>query len=270
MNSMLESVVSPPPSPRTFVAGFATGFRAFLRAPAAFTRYRLWHYQIAPGIVSLLLGTGVLLLAYRSSRGLAEWLDEKIVIPWEWLDATVTWSIGIVAAFAWIVAFIFLHKQLVLVALAPLLGRLAELTVRGAEGESYRQRLGAAQAVGRAIRINLGGMTREIGLTLGCLLLALLPIVGPFLSAAGLLLVESRFLGIGLMDFPLEYRGLSVTESRRFTRERAGLASGLGAGYLLLMTIPFVGWMFAPTFGTVAGTLEALDELNSSPTLSQP
>ncbi len=246
---------------RTFLVGFMIGFRGFLRAPAALTRHRLWHYQIAPSLISLLLSVAVLYLAYQSSRGLALWLDEKITLPWVWLDATVTWSIGIVSVFAWIVAFVFLHKQLALIALAPLLGRLAELTVRGVEGENYRQRLTAPQAIGRAIRVNLAGISSEIGLTLGCLLLAFVPLVGPLLSAVGLLLVESRFLGFGLMDFPLEYRGLSVPESRQFVRERAGLASGLGAGYLLLMTIPFVGWMFAPTFGTVAGTLEALDEL---------
>lgn len=258
---------APPPSvdtePSSFIGGFLTGFRGFLRAPAALTRYRLWHYQIIPSLISLLLSVAVLFVAWKSSRGLAEWLDEKIVIPWGWLDATVTWSIGIVAALAWIVAFIFLHKQLALVALAPFLGRLAELTVRGAEGESYRQRLSAGQAIARALKINLAGLTREIGLTLLCLALGFVPLIGPFLSAGGLLLVESRFLGLGLMDFPLEYRGLTVAESRAFVRKHAGLASGLGAGYLLLMTIPFVGWMFAPTFGTVAGSLEALEKLNS-------
>ncbi|MEM1442081.1 MAG: hypothetical protein AAGF67_07035, partial [Verrucomicrobiota bacterium] len=69
----------------------------------------------------------------------------------------------------------------------------------------------------------------------------------------------------GLMDFPLENRGLSVAESDRFARDRTGLSIGLGAGYLFLMMIPFIGWMFAPTFGTVAGTLKAIDELEKDP-----
>ena len=44
-------------------------------------------------------------------------------------------------------------------------------------------------------------------------------------------------------------------------KRRTGCSTGVGAGYILLMLIPLVGWMFAPTFGTVAGTLVAIDEL---------
>lgn len=248
---------------RPFVSGFLVGFRGFLRSPGILTRYRLWHYQIIPGLISLFLSVVVITAAYFSAKHLALWLDEKIVIPWGWLDATVTWSIGIITIFAWLAAFIFFHKQLALVVLAPFLGRLAELTVRGAEGEAFRQRLTPIQAIKRALKINLGNVPKEIGMTLLFLLAGFIPFVGPIFSLVGLFLTESRFLGFGLMDFPLEYRGLTVDESRDFVRERVGLASGLGAGYLLLMAIPFVGWMFAPTLGTVAGTIEALDELES-------
>ena len=253
------------PRTRSFVSGFLVGFRAFLRAPGVLTRHRLWHYQIIPGLISIVLTLAVLAAAFFSAKHFALWLDEKIVIPWEWLDDTVTWSIGIITAIAWLAAFLFLHKQLALVVLAPFLGRLAELTVRGVEGKAYQQRLTPVQSIKRAAQINLGSILKEIGLTLGFVISGFLPVVGPVFSVTGLFLTESRFLGFGLMDFPLEYRGLTVAESRRFARERAGIATGLGAGYLLLMAIPFVGWMFAPTFGTVAGTIEALDELKPHP-----
>ena len=79
--------------------------------------------------------------------------------------------------------------------------------------------------------------------------------------------MQSKYLGYGLMDFPLEHRGLSVKQSDDFVRRHRPLSTGLGAGYLLLMMIPIVGWMFAPTFGTVAGTLKALEALEGpSPT----
>ena len=52
-----------------------------------------------------------------------------------------------------------------------------------------------------------------------------------------------------------------MADSDAFVKERKSLSIGLGSGYLLLMMIPFVGWMFAPTFGTVAGTLKAVEEL---------
>ena len=254
-----------PRQPGPFVSGFLSGFRGFLRAPGVLTRYRLWHYQIIPGLISLALTLVVLAAAFFSAKHFALWLDEKIVIPWGWLDETVTWSIGIITAIAWLAAFIFLHKQLALVVLAPFLGRLAELTVRGVEGKAYQQRLTPVQSIQRAIQINLGSILKEISLSLLFIASGFIPAIGPIFSVTGLFLTESRFLGFGLMDFPLEYRGLTVEESRRFVRERTGIATGLGAGYLLLMAIPFVGWMFAPTFGTVAGTIQALDELKAHP-----
>jgi hypothetical protein len=39
---------------------------------------------------------------------------------------------------------------------------------------------------------------------------------------------------------------------------------GVGLGYQLLLMIPLLGWMFAPTFGTVAGTIRSIEEMRKS------
>lgn len=247
---------------QNFLTGFLRGLRGFLRVPAILTRYKLWHYQLLPAFLSLALSLGVLAGVFFSARGLAGWLDGLIEIPVPWIDEMVTLSIGIFSFLAMVVAFVFLHKHLVLICLAPFLGRLAMRTVRGIEGEKFREVLPFWEAIGRSIKINLRYIVRELGFTLLFLFIGLIiPAVGTVFSTVMIFMNESRFAGFGLIDFPLEYKGFKVPESVDYAKNHTGLATGLGAGYLLILLIPIVGWMFAPTFATIAGTIEALDDL---------
>ena len=158
--------------------------------------------------------------------------------------------------------FLFVHKHVVLILLSPFLGKIAEETVKAVKGEEFAEsELTFTQSLVRSTRVNLMYIFRELLTNLLFLALGVIPLIGSLVSAVGMFATQSKFLGYGLMDFPLEHRGLSMTESIAFVRKRDGLSMGLGAGYLLMMLVPLVGWMFAPTFGTVAGTLAALDEL---------
>jgi CysZ protein len=130
------------------------------------------------------------------------------------------------------------------------------------KGEDFvKTDIGIGPAIARGAKINLRYITREIFTNLIFLACGIIPVIGSIISASGMFFTQARFLGYGLMDFPLENRGLTVDESDDFVRERAGLSVGIGGGYMLIMAIPFVGWMFAPTFGTVAGTIRAIEEL---------
>ena len=229
-------------------------------------KHGLWPYQLVPAVISLILTTAMLVGFYLTTAGFAGWIDQIISIPIEWLDTTVTITITILALLLVIGAFIFLQKHIILILLAPFLGKIAEETLRALQGSSFsHSHLSVKESLFRSANINLRYLLREIGTNLLFLLCGLIPVIGSLLSAAGMFVTQSKFLGYGLMDFPLENQGLSVEESDGFVKERKGIAIGLGAGYILLMTIPFVGWMFAPTFGTVAGTIRMNEEMNPAP-----
>jgi CysZ protein len=120
------------------------------------------------------------------------------------------------------------------------------------------------QALRRSAAINLRSIAIELTLTLPLAVLGLVPFVNLFTSAA-ILLISSRYAGNGLMDFPLEYRGLSVKESVAWCRSHKATATGIGLGYQVFLMVPVLGWMFAPTFATVAGTLRAIELAKQEP-----
>jgi CysZ protein len=156
------------------------------------------------------------------------------------------------------VIFLFLHKRIVLIALAPFLSQIAERITRAECGPQPDTTMTQWQSLRRSAAINLRSIAVELALTLPLAVLGLVPFVNLFTSAA-ILIISSRYAGNGLMDFPLEYRGLSVKESILWSRQHKATATGIGLGYQLFLMVPILGWMFAPTFGTIAGTLRAID-----------
>lgn len=254
---------------RSIVSQILSGLTAYFRVPRALFRYRLWPFQLLPAFISLVLSLILFAGIYFLAGHFSKWFDGLVEVPYQWLDDTVNVTIGILTFIALLAGFFFVHKHLALILLAPFLGAIAEETLKAVKGDSYiKSDLTVVQSLGRSAKINLQYILRELIANLLFLTCGVIPAIGSILSASGMFLTQSRFLGYGLMDFPLENRGLSVAESDRFARDRTGLSIGLGAGYLFLMMIPFIGWMFAPTFGTVAGTLRAIDELERDPQVS--
>lgn len=202
--------------------------------------------------------------AWHLSGDLGAWAENSFQFERDWLDKVVGWAVRFLAlAFSAVLLFL-LHKNIVLILLAPILGRLAETTLNLVLVEPVVNGNGFVSNIRRSVRVNVKNLVRELGFTLGAVLIGLvIPFVGALLAAALVFLIEARYCGYGLMDFPLEARGYDVRKSFEFTRTHRGVATGLGAGYLLMMLIPIFGWMIAPAFSTIAGTLESARTIQS-------
>ncbi|MEM1442997.1 MAG: EI24 domain-containing protein, partial [Verrucomicrobiota bacterium] len=228
---------------RSLVSQTFSGLSAYLRVPRALFRYRLWPFQLLPAAISLILSLILFAGVYFLAGSFSTWLDGLVEVPYQWLDDTINVTIGVLTFIALLAGFFFAHKHLALIILAPFLGAIAEETLKAVKGDSFiKSDLSFSQSLGRSAKINLQYIFREIIANLLFLACGIIPAIGSLLSASGMFLTQARFLGYGLMDFPLENRGLSVAESDRFARDRTGLSIGLGAGYLFLMMIPFIGW----------------------------
>jgi len=244
----------------------AAGLAAYRRVPGVLIRHGLWPYQMLPAFISLLMSVGLFIAFYLAADAFAGWLDGLVKIQVAWLDQALTVTMAVLTFLALLAGFIFVHKHLVLIVLSPFLGKIAEETVKAVKGAEYAEsKLTFSQSLVRSTKVNLHYIIRELFANLLFLAFGIVPVLGSAVSAVGMFVTQSKFLGYGLMDFPLEHRGLSMKESDAFVKARTPLSIGLGAGYLLLMLIPLIGWMFAPTFGTVAGTLKALEELEKEP-----
>lgn len=246
---------------RGFLPGFAMGLGAYLRVIPTLFRYKLWPAQFVPAFLSLLFSSVMITAFWFASTGLSNWIDAKVNLSDQWADEAVTSLSFIVALSIMILGFLLVHKHIILVILSPFLGKLAELTYRAVMEDDSTSPLTVPQSISRGVRINLGNITKEVLFNLLFLSCNIIPGFGQLIASVGLFLNQSRFMGFGLMDFPLEHKGLSVKESLQFVRSRTGCSTGVGAGYIILMLVPLFGWMFAPTFGTIAGTLVAIHEL---------
>ncbi len=251
----------PQPLRRRFLPGFLMGLGAYFRVIPTLFQYKLWSVQFVPALISLVLSLTMVSIFWFTSAGLTKWVDSQIVVPWAWMDTAINSVTQISTFIIMLLLFLIVQKHVVLVVLSPFLGKLAEATYRAVMNDNSTSPLTVPQSLWRGIRINFGNISKEVFFNLFFLCCNFIPIIGQLTASIGLFINQSRFMGFGLMDFPLEHRGLSVKESLSFVKYRTGCSAGLGAGYIILMLIPLFGWMFAPTFGTIAGTLVAIKEL---------
>jgi CysZ protein len=224
--------------------------------------HKLWHFQLAPALLGLLLAFVLIAVAYFLTRDLGARFDAAVELPWAWLDTTLDWIAGILTFVALAAVFLFLHKHIALVVLAPFLGRLAENIVRSTRGQPREPAMDTIASIRRSAVINTRSIFGELALTVPLLIIGfVIPAIGPVTFTISFL-IQARYAGYGLVDFPLEYHGFDVRRSVEYTRENRAFATGIGTGYLILMGVPVIGWMLAPVFGTAAGTVATLEKLS--------
>lgn len=259
---------------RAFIPGLFHGLTTYFRVLPTLFKHRLWPMQFVPAFISLVLSTGMVTLFWFVGKFIADWIDVKVdLIPldsagewysglfnWTKLDQGISGTAGAIVFILLCVGFMFVHKHVILVLLSPLLGKLAEATFQRVKDDNSESPLTVMQSVSRGVRLNTSNLVKEVFLNLLFIACNLIPGFGQVIAAVGLFLNQSRFIGYSLMDTTIEHKGLNVKQSLDFVRRRNGHSAGVGAGYILMMFIPVLGWMFAPTFGTIAGTLVAIDE----------
>lgn len=241
------------------------GIRSYARALSLVLELRLWGYVIAPGLLSLFLGAGIIWLAIGAADNIGGWLVSWY--PWEWGKEVIE-KIANVFGGLLVAAFgLIIFKNLVLALASPIMSPLSEKVERYLTGQpaipfSLSQ---FASDLLRGIRISIRLIVREIFFTCLLLLLGLIPIFSPFVAVA-IFIVQSYYAGAGNIDFALE-RHFRVRESVRFVRQHRMLAIGNGIIYVLLL-FTGIGFLVALPLGVVAATVETVKRLNIQPKVS--
>ncbi len=93
------AVNSSPLSRPSFLAGFILGLKGYVRVPATLQRYGLWHYLLAPALVSLVLSFAILAVVILTATGLSWLVDRLVDVSIGWLDELINWMVGILMAF---------------------------------------------------------------------------------------------------------------------------------------------------------------------------
>lgn len=247
----------------SFQAEFSRGIKAYSEAHTVIFKYKLTKYLIIPAIVTVIY-SGLFFWLASSVAGSISTDAESY--PWwlSWMGSAIKWFMKTVYWVA-VAAFFFISiKYVVQVVLAPILSNLSvavEKKVLGLETPEITWKE-AIQDIGRSLLLAIRNSIHEF---FTCLALGLLPGVGQIASIA----VSSYFYGFGYMDYVMERKRMTIKQSVAFCRQHKGLAIGLGVVMYFLMLIPIVGWAFAPTYATVAATLETLRILKETNTGQQ-
>lgn len=216
------------------------------------------RYLALPIVVYLALLVGLIWLMYNNMN---RWLN--LILGWFGYDMGELEAWGFVVAIILQILMLFfmssLFKYTVLILLAPFLAFLSEKVEKDSLGTNYDFSIAQVlKDIVRAVRINLLNFAKEMVITIILALLAFIPVLG-LLSPVFLFVVQSYFLGYGLMDYNAERWRWSFKETETWMRKNKSAVTAVGLAFHGLFLIPFLGWIFAPSWSVIAGTKVALD-----------
>ncbi|AEE51720.1 EI24 domain-containing protein [Haliscomenobacter hydrossis] len=240
------------------IGAFLAGASAYGRAVQLCFKYRLWIYFLAPALISILLGGGMLYGVWMVSDDLGAWLSGFWPFQWgsKWIDNVAQVFGGLaVGAFGFII-----FRNLVLALAGPFMSLLSERVEHHLRGEKSApfSMSGFLSDLLRGIRISIRLIVRELFFTVLLLLLGLIPGLA-MLTTPMIFIVQAYYAGAGNLDFALE-RHFRVRDSVRFVRQNRGLAIGNGTVYLLLL-LSVVGFIVALPLATIAVTVETVKRI---------
>ncbi len=232
----------------------------------AFVRkHQIWSFFLLPILLNILLfGLLVyavvlfsasiyqLMITNAANLGLSEGT---------WLFILLTWffSYGVKLLLFYVVWQFY--QLLSLIFLAPLFSYLSEKVQAALSGDvSPFSTTQFMKDIVRGLQIAVVNIFYQgvwlVGLYLGVFFI---PVLLPFLPLA-LFLVGAYYYGFAMIDYRNEVYRLSPAASRKTVKQFKWLALGNGVAFQLLLMIPVIGTLFAPSFALVAAAL-GLEEL---------
>lgn len=235
---------------------FFAGIAAYGKAMSLVAELRLWGYVLIPGLMSILLGGGIIWGAIGISDNLGGWLIS--LYPFDWGRAALEKVANVFSGLLIIALGLILFKNLVIAIASPIMSPLSEKVEKHLTGSPGQVSITASEIASdiiRGIRISIRLIVRELFFTILLFLLGLIPIFSPFVAIA-IFIIQAYYAGFGNIDFALE-RHFRVRGSVQFVRRHRLLAIGNGTVYLGML-LTGVGFLFALPLGVIAATVETV------------
>jgi CysZ protein len=252
----------------SFWKGFGIGFKTFFQAIGFVFSKGLWWTLVFPILFNILLFWGGNELSDIAIANAKAWL-----IDLAQLNGAETWYSdilkGAVTGFVWIAIeilffaiFMYLGGYIVLIFMSPIFAYLSEKTEKITTGKTYS--FNGEQWMRdmvRGILITLRNLFYEIAIIILIFLASFIPVIGWFfalISTVLLIFVSAYFYGFSFMDYSMERKKLTISQSIKFIRRHKGIVVANGLIFALAMMIPFCGTMLGPfvsVFSAVGATL---------------
>ncbi|HEX6915235.1 MAG TPA: EI24 domain-containing protein [Chitinophagaceae bacterium] len=235
--------------------------QSYFKAHEFIRKHRMWKWILAPGILYCILFIISMYFFAGSVNTFIEWIKNVTGLT-SWQEKINSYTVDFLLAFGglilWLILMLFyfsLFKYIWLIIGSPVFAYLSEKTESIIEGRdfpfSWRQLM---IDVGRGIRMAIRNTLWQTVYVVFIAILSLLPVLGwpaPILS----LFTECYFYGFSMLDYSMERRRKSVSESVYFINQHKGLAIGNGMVFYLMHLVPVLGWVLAPAYAVVAATL---------------
>jgi CysZ protein len=240
------------------VSQFSIATQSYGRALRLFGSGKISWYLFVPILLNVALLGLVVWFSIVAGAGIVDWVYDFFGIEQTDWTGVVAFLLGWTIRLLIFLVYFAIYKYLILVLLSPFLSLLSEAVDTLETGREFRFSWSQlARDVWRAVLINLQNFIVEMLLTFLLSLLAFVPFVG-LLSPFVILLVQSYFFGFALMDYSPERYRFPSRVTRSWMRKNMWTVSGVGLAFYGCFLIPFVGWVIAPVWATVAGTLAFL------------
>ncbi len=240
---------------------FISGATAYFKAFGLISKHQLWGYFLAPAILSIVLGIGILGSAWLIADNIGALLIRYY--PWELRKSIIELIISIFGGIFIVGIGFIIFKNLVIALASPFMSPLSEKIEAILTGSPHTAKFSVQKFIQDLIRgltIAIRNVIRELFYTFLLFLLGLIPFFSP-VSVVLIFLVQAYYAGFGNIDFLLE-RHFNVKGSVRFVRSNRWMAVGNGSVFLLLF-LTGIGFLIALPLGTIAGTMEGLKNLDN-------
>lgn len=252
---------------------FLQGLRAYKLAHQLVWKEGMWKHLIIPGLLSMLyfplviggLFRGTFFGVQELSAHISEkWLPNEVA---EW----AAWGLSIIVGLLAIYLAFLLYRSVIMIIYAPFIGIISETAeekFHGTKGPGFSLG-GMLYDIYRGSMVSLLTLAISLFLTVICWLLWLLPVVGAAIYFAGMLVIQAYFAGAAFMDPVLERRRVGIRASLAHSARHKWHAMGNGAGFMLMMLIPILGWFLAPSYGIIAAAISGVDTLYDGKTIKR-
>jgi CysZ protein len=240
---------------------------AYRKAHSVFKEHRLLKWIILPGILFMMLFcAGIYFFSLTVRQVINQELFDALGIR-QWLDQTDSGLLSFIFSFTglsvWMVAVLFyfsLFKYLSLIVGAPIFAWLSEKTASLDAGNDFKPDTAKwIKDTVRGVGIALRNLLWQTVYFIALLLLACIPVIGwvvPFYT----LLVEAYYFGFSMLDYSFERKRESIGSSIRYISAHKGLAMGNGMVFYVIMMVPVLGWILAPSYAVAAAALTVEEE----------
>lgn len=240
------------------------GIKDYFRAFALMRKLRLWKYVLFTGILSILFGGGIILGIMAMVKVFSATITG--IYPFEWGKEYIVSIAQFISAAATMVLGLMIYKYIVFIIFVPFLGPISEkveeyLTGRKAGYSIFNiQRL--IKDIFRGIAISLRLLYKELLWLIVLLILSFIPLISPFVPILAFL-IDSFYGGYGNFDWALE-RYYNVRDRINFIRNNKGLTLGNGIPFVLLLSVPVLGFFLAPALSVAAATISVVERIQEN------